>query len=145
MTQANVTESEDGHYVVRFQNGVGLPVEYRCASAAEAKNLIDSLGLKRAPRRPSGPGDDGAYRVRFADRARAQLASLSQRDWSGLCKAIAQRAIDAATVEPPSRAMLLAAGIRTAMLRVLCGSHVVIYESDAGERTLTVEDVIDIG
>jgi hypothetical protein len=149
MTQPDVTESEDGRYIVRFVNGVGIPLEYRCASVAEARTLLEVLGIdgsepKRRPARPSRV-DDRPYRVQLSTNARAQISSMSEDEWGGIRRAIAQRAIDAADVRPPSRAMLLAAGVRPPTLRMRHEAHVVIYQADAAERTLTVEDILDIG
>jgi len=148
MVDADVSESRDVRYIVRFVNGVGIPLEYRCASAAEAQTLLEVLGLSdpnaregaRETARPPPP-----FRVELTSVAREELRGLAEDEWTNVRRAIAEVALQAAHTPPPSRAMLLAAGVQPPALRLREGHHVVVYETDVVDRVLTVLHVLEIG
>lgn len=135
-----VSRAEDGHYVVRFVNGVGVPLEYRCPTVSGARTLMEELGLEAAekPRRRRRR----AYAIELSETALAELAPLPKRERVRIETALGRLAVQAAKVPPPSRTMLVAAGIHPPVLRDREGRHVVVYEAD-GAR-LNVLHVLDV-
>jgi mRNA-degrading endonuclease RelE of RelBE toxin-antitoxin system len=138
--ESTVSRAEDGKYVVRFFNGVGVPLEYRCQTVSGARTLMEELGLEAAekPRRPGRR----AYAVELSAAAREELAPLSKRERTRITTALGRLAVQAARLPPPSRAMLVAAGVNPPVLRGREGRHVLVYEAD-GAR-LSVLHVLDV-
>jgi mRNA-degrading endonuclease RelE of RelBE toxin-antitoxin system len=137
---SSVSRAEDGQYVVRFVNGVGVPLEYRCQTVSGARTLMEELGLEAAekPRR----GRRRSYAVELSPAALEELAPLSKRERSRIESALGRLAAQASRVTPPSRAMLVAAGVNPPVLRGREGRHVVVYEAD--DARLSVLHVLDV-
>jgi hypothetical protein len=145
--QAAVSEAEDGRYVVRLVNGVGAPIEYRCASAAHVRQLMDVLGLAASPAtsvRPVPETQPPGYRVELTPPSRSEIRLLAEHEWEEVRRELARISVAAAEASPPSRAMLAAAGVQPPVLRHRVGRHVIVYDTDANERTLSVLHVLDV-
>lgn len=142
-----VSETIDGRYVVRFVNGVGVPIEYRCATASQARALVAVLGggSSSVAAGPRPLPRVSQYRVELTPTSRAEIQALGEDEWEVVRKQLALIAVDAAEAAPPSRAMLVAAGVQPPVLRQRVGRHAVVYEADSEERTLTVLHVLEVG
>jgi mRNA-degrading endonuclease RelE of RelBE toxin-antitoxin system len=139
-SETSVSKTKDGRFVVRFVNGVGSPLVYTCGTASAAHTLLEVLGLGRLDKQ-SHP-QRHAYQVELSPTCRTELAELSKSDARRVRTAMARLAEEAADVPPPSRAMLVAAGVQPPVLREREGRHVILYEAD-GAR-LDVLHVLDV-
>jgi hypothetical protein len=140
--------TEESHWVVRIRLGDHWGDAYQWSEERGARRFMRLLGNnvdavlfppdRKAPSAPPRRESSGPYRVQLTTSAHEQLNRLGIDERDAIERRLSEIAELAGHLPPPSKSLLLEAGISPPYLRLRHRDTVVVYDSDRIQRSLTV-------